>query len=377
MDRILDDRYTFAFLPAEGGPYQRQCYWEVLHTFLPPQTQPILAAIRVLPHSGIHQALYETLKGEKARSIPRELFYGTPETYLQVTSDDNHLIHRVEEILPDQTAAMSLEILEETEERLEEATGQVLADFGIENGLRQLGQPGGADEIERRFSDPTDVFHTLADVKSEDVGWVSLSYHIDAAVKNQIRESLQTGATRHALTLHTDIEDGIYAKLYSNLDYLAFVKRVLDAKGEYVSPVVRNFISFYLKCLEKKIQVHAQNTNTDSHVLRKKLETLLGNEKGAGHYTLNYHDVTLIGHLIGGELPRDERDPDSSHSSYKVDPDVDTGPLFFQEVEGTIPRFLIQKFAEHTFSVHHNIRSIQYIGEDEQNRPGFETPPPA
>ena len=76
-------------------------------------------------------------------------------------------------------------------------------------------------------------------------------------------------------------------------------------------------------------------------------------------------------------MPRDERDPDSSHSSYKVDPDVDTGPLFFQEVEGTIPRFLSQKFAEHNFSVHHNIRSIQYIGEDEQNRPGFETPPPA
>ncbi len=294
MTRILDDKYTFAFRPAEGGSYQRQCYWEVLHAFFP-HTQPaVLAAISTVPHSSIHQALYEHLKGESARSIPRELFGSTPSARLLVARDDNDLIQRVQEILPSQD--ISLDILDEIEQRLEEATGQALADFGIENGLRQLGQPGGAEEIERRFADPIDVFHTLADVSGEDVGWVALSYHVDAAVTKQIRETLESSSAKHALTLHGSIEESIYHRLYSNPDYLAFVKRVLDAKGGYVSPVVRNFLSFYLRCLKQKIRDHARNSDADASVLLKKLEISQDDHPMAGGPSQRSHHQTHTAH---------------------------------------------------------------------------------
>ena len=134
MNRILDDKYTFAFRIAEGGSYQRQCYWELLYAFFP-QSLPVVAATSVVPHSNIHQTLYESLKGEKTRSIPQELFETSSVSQLQIASDDNALIRHVEEILPDQSASLPLEILDATEARLEEATGQVLAEFGIENGL--------------------------------------------------------------------------------------------------------------------------------------------------------------------------------------------------------------------------------------------------
>jgi hypothetical protein len=254
----------------------------------------VLAAISTVPHSSIHQALYEHLKGESARSIPRELFGSTPSARLLVARDDNDLIQRVQEILPSQD--ISLDILDEIEQRLEEATGQALADFGIENGLRQLGQPGGAEEIERRFADPIDVFHTLADVSGEDVGWVALSYHVDAAVTKQIRETLESSSAKHALTLHGSIEESIYHRLYSNPDYLAFVKRVLDAKGGYVSPVVRNFLSFYLRCLKQKIRDHARNSDADASVLLKKLEISQDDHPMAGGPSQRSHHQTHTAH---------------------------------------------------------------------------------
>jgi hypothetical protein len=141
VKQILDDKYTFAFRPAEGGSYQRQCFWEVLYAFFP-QSLPVVAATSVVPHSSMHQALYESLKGKKARSIPQELFETSSVSQLQVASDDIDLIRRVEEILPDQSASLSLKLLDETEARLEEATGQVLADFGIETDFVNWGSLG-------------------------------------------------------------------------------------------------------------------------------------------------------------------------------------------------------------------------------------------
>jgi hypothetical protein len=192
---------------------------------------------------------------------------------------------------------------------------------------------------------------------------VNLSFRVDAALKEQIRKSLETDAPEGALARSPDLEFDVYRRLYSDPEYLAFVKRVLDAKGSYISPVVRDFLSFYARCLNIKLNEYARDEQIDPDTLRKRLEGILGREKGTSYYFLDYYELTILGHVRKGKLSADQRDPDSTGHSFKVDPRTDLQAIVVSEIEDDWQRFLVRKFVEHTFNIHHNIKSVQFIDE--------------
>jgi len=111
------------------------------------------------------------------------------------------------------------------------------------------------------------VFQTLIREESDDAALINLSVHVDAALKTQLRKIMQVPADEGAVIPHGDLEFDLSARLYSNPQYLAFVRRLIDAKGSYVSPVVRDFLSFYTRCLNAKFAEHAHNTHADPDVL--------------------------------------------------------------------------------------------------------------
>ena len=375
MQQTIDPRYTFFFVGSDvrSDPafpperrYSRQLYWDSLYAFSH-KDETILGAARVVPYSDVQYALYLALKRRDRNPISQQLL---PETshkpLLGAPKEDEStdLVARITEVLPDRPSSIPQDVIAESEKRLEEAISSAMMSYGLETGLDQFSDPGGVQSMERRFEDPADALHILADVKGEDVAWLNLSFQVDAAIKRQLRENLEANVSEDTLALYSDFEDDLSRKLYSNPKYLEFVKRVMDVKGGYLSPVVRDFLSFYSRCLSEKLSKYAQQEHVDPDIMSKRLESLLGSEKeDLQYYVRDHHDLTILGCVDRGHVPEDQDDPDRTGHSFKVDPDIDLGGIVLREITGKLQRFLIKTFVRYTFNEHHNIKSIQYVDE--------------
>ena len=365
----IDPRYTFFFVGADDRRYSQELYWEDLYAFTVRERR-ILVATRVVPHSSSQYALYEMLKSGTQSPILEKMLPEASElsTRKALESGDlDDIACSITDLVRNRSSSVPQDLLAKAEKEFEETVTKALVSQGIEQGLDVFSDPGGVQSLAERFADPTDVLHAIAGSGAVDAALIDLSFQVDAAVKERMRENLEAHISSEALIRHSDLEFDVYRRLYSNPRYLTFVKRIIDAPGSYVSPVVRDFLSFYAKCLNAKLSEHAREEQIDTEILQKRLEGVLGRVKNPSHYARNYHDLTILGYICDGEVALDENDPDSTDHSFKVDPDIDVGAITIEEIESTSNRLFARKFVEYVFNSHHTIKSIRFVADVERD----------
>ncbi len=362
-----DPRHTFFFVGEDGRRYSRELYWEDLYAFTI-KSRCVLVASRVVPYSSAHYALYEMLKFGTRSPVLEKLLLEVSEPSIRKALEGgtvSDITGSITNLLPDRSSSVPRDLLAKAEMEFEETVSKALVSQGIEQGLDVFSDPAGVQALADRFADPTDVLHAVAGSEGGDAALINLSFQVDTAVKEQMRRNLEADVSPEAIARQSDLAFDVNRRLYANPKYLAFVKRIMDAQGSYVSPVVRDFLSFYAKCLNAKLHEHAASESTDPDILQKRLEGVLGRVKNPSHYALNYHDLTILGYVNECDLLEDENDPDSTEHSFKIDPRVDVATITMNEVEGVSNRLLVKKLVEFVFNGHHNIKTIQFIADVE------------
>jgi len=351
MERIVDPKYRFAFSSKTGRAYYRKCYWENLYVFTY-GTDRALVATRVVPFTSLHEALYTAFKGQRGNTLTQHLL---PEVmqqpYLNVFNNKSQVqifADNISALVPEQNAELPEELTKKIEARIEETASRIMIRQGIEGGLGSFASGETTPFLAR--DEPDDPSRSIVREDDEDAALIQMSVQIDAAIKKHIRESGE-GAF------------DIAARLYTNPRYLGFVRRLINAKGSYTSPVVRDFLKFYARCFNIKISEHLRQSKDDPDILHQRIESLLGREKGGRYHYLNYHDLTILGRIVKGELEPDPDDPDKTTHCFKLSNTIDAQTLRLSEIHDPVQRFAIRKFVEHTFNARHNIKNIQYIDE--------------
>lgn len=359
MERIVDPKYRFAFSFRTGRPYYRKCYWEDLYVFTY-GTNRVLVATRVVPFTSLHEALYTAFKGQRGNTLTQHLLpEATQQPYLNLFKNESQVqifADNISALVPEQNAELPEELIEKTEAEIEEAASRIMIRQGIEGGLGSFGSDETTPFLAR--DEPEDPARSIVREDDEDAALIQMSVQIDAAIKAQMRES-------------TALSFDIAARLYTNPRYLGFVRRLINAKGGYTSPVVRDFLKFYAQCFNIKISEHLRQSKDDPDILRQRIESLLGREKGGRYHYLNYHDLTILGGVVKGELEPDPDDPDKTTHCFKLANTIDSQTLRLSEIHDPVQRFAIRKFVEHTFNARHNIKNIRYIDEITQRKIPF------
>lgn len=351
MERIVDPKYRFAFSFKAGRPYYRKCYWENLYVFTY-RTDRVLVATRVVPFTSLHEALYTAFKGQRGNTLTQHLLpEAIQQPYLNVFKNESQVqifADNISALVPEQNAELPEELIEKTETEIEEAASRIMIRQGIEGGLGSFASDETTPFLAR--DEPEDPTRSIVREDDEDAALIQMSVQIDAAIKTQMRES-------------TTPSFDIAARLYTNPRYLGFVRRLINAKGGYTSPVVRDFLKFYARCFNIKISEHLRQSKDDPDILRQRIESLLGREKGGRYHYLNYHDLTILGRVVKGELEPDPDDPDKTTHCFKLSNTIDSQTLRLSEIHDPVQRFAIRKFVEHAFNARHNIKNIRYIHE--------------
>lgn len=359
MQRAIDPTQAFEFVSPTGHTYTHTCYWEHLYAFKY-GNERILVADRIVPHTNMHETLYQAFKGKQGDTLSHRLLPETMQTPLLNVAQDGAALQpfaeSVSALIPTHNQTLPADMLQKTEELLEETASQALIERGIAGGLGSFDTGDGTSFLSDE-APPTDVLSSISEMNTEDAKLVNLSVQVDAAIKKQMRDLMKDDA----LVLHGDPEFDLSARLYTNPRYLAFVRRLLNAKGSYASPVVRDFLSFYSRCLNIKLNAHARETHTNPDTLKKRLESSLGREKTGSHHAFDYHELTILGYIVKGDLQPADDDPDKTDYSFKIDAQTDRQTLQLREIHEN--RFIIQKFVHHTFNSHHNVQKVLYIDE--------------
>ena len=354
MERIVDPKYRFAFSFRTDRPYYRKCYWENLYLFTY-GTDRVLAATRVVPFTSLHEALYTAFKGQQGNTLTQHLLpEAIQQPYLNVFNNKSQVqifADNISALVPEQNTELPEELIKKTEAEIEEAASRIMIRQGIEGGLGSFASGETAPFLAR--DEPEGPTRSIVREDDEDAALIQMSVQIDAAIKTHIRES--TALTRGSFD--------IAARLYTNPRYLGFVRRLINAKGSYTSPIVRDFLKFYAQCFNIKISEHLRQSKDDPDILRQRIESLLGREKGGHYHYLNYHDLTILGRVVKGKLEPDPDDPDKTTHCFKLSNTIDAQTLRLSEIHDPVQRFAIRKFVEHTFNARHNIKNIQYIDE--------------
>ena len=365
MNHAFEPDQQFTFVTPSQGTYTLACYWDHLYAFTYGQKH-MLVAERVVPHTNLYESLYHAFKGHQGDTLSHRLIPEITQTpLLNVAKEGQSLqpfIESVTALIPIQDQTLPEEWLQKTETILEETATQTLIERGISGGLGSFDTNDTTSFLSDNVA-PNDVLSAISHTNREDVLLINLSVQVDAALKKQMRDIMKDDT----LQRYGDPEFDLSARLYNNPKYLAFVRRVLKAKGSYVSPVVRDFLSFYSRCLNIKLNTHARETHTDIDTLKKRLESTLGHEKGNAHHAFDYHELTILGYVVKGNLLPDPQDPDQTDYSFKIDPNQNIQTIHLREI--TENRFLIQKFVHHTFNTHHNVRNVNYIDEASAPKP--------
>lgn len=356
-DQAIDPRHRFSIRDDSGRATHVRVYWEELHAFTF-RDRTVLAATRVVPHSSRQYALYEALKSSGDT--------GGASTAEDGSAED--LILRVSDALASFDVAGSQD--HDFGVEAESVVSSVLVQRGLSSGLETFSDPSQVAALDDRFVAPGDVLHALAESEGADAGLVNLSFHVDRALKSYVVEEFGKTQSTGSLVRGSDLEDGLLARLYANPNYMGFVKRLMKARGGYISPVVRDFLSFYARQLDRGLDQLAERDGLDREALSHEVEGVLGRSRGDSHHYLNYHDVTILGYVDGEALRTDAADPDRSGLSRKLDGDLDIQALEIQKIEPGPIRTIIRKMIEYDFNTRHNVKSIQFCDEN-RHQEGF------
>jgi hypothetical protein len=373
MNREIDTRYLFHFLRPDGRRHTHQAYWEDLYLFTPGR-RPLLGGVRVVPHHDLAFALYLALRDKGGNTpIHRELLP-------QLAADPEKtggLVASVADLIPrdDTSTSLPAEVLRKGEELLEGAVDQLMADYAVETIAESGSLPNDVEAVGAslrktagRLSADTAGLGGLVYLSAEDVGLIHLSHLANRAIQEQLDRAgreLHSRQGEHALALREDLEFEMAKKLYTDPRYLEFVHQVMNARGGFISPLVRHFITFYCRCLREQIDALSQRDGAPPPFWEERLEAAVGRAEASAGQFLPYREVTLLGYLHAGDPRPDPEDPDPTRTSFKIDPGTRVEDLLLEEIDSAINRALAKRTAR--ASLRYNIERVRFADEPRKN----------
>lgn len=281
-------------------------------------------------------------------------------------TDGPDFISSVTELIHYRAASPPAKVIADAGEGLAEAFEQVMVARGTQATTAYVPDVIGDLSGEEAFEGRTFGLGALADLSEEDIRWFSLSCRVQALVEEQLHDAV--GAARDetkedALVLGRGLEDDFYTRLYANPKYLEFVKRVMDAKGGYASPLVNHFVSFYAKSLNRRIRESIRDEQAETDFLKERVEGVLGKEEAGSLHVLPAYAITILGHVEKGDLPMNGEDPEKTGKSYQVDPGIDPGNILLREITEGVSRIYTKGFIWYVFGRNHCARSITFVAD--------------
>jgi hypothetical protein len=316
----------------------------------------------VVPHNGLFFATYLALRKQNQEPMHKKLL---AEMGVK-TQPGTNLVESFAEIVPYQSPHLPVEVAEKVEEMLDAVMERALAEYGTQAGSNALAVSTADHSLsEKKYSVSMEGLGGLADLTGEDVGWVHLSNMAYRTLQQQAdamrRES---GFSENLPALQADLEYEISRRLYGNPQFLAFVRQVMEARGGFVSPLVRHFTAFYLRCLKEKVHEWEREEGVDTAFWEERLASVIGQAEAKATYTLPHHELVVLGEVVEGEVEMDREDPDSTRRSFRLDVESLRHGIVLCEVRSKTRRIFLKGYVKRHFR--HHVKRVCFMDEVEQ-----------
>lgn len=313
----------------------------------------LAVAARVVPNNGPLFATYLALRHRQQAPLHQELLADVGGQ----TRTGTDLLDSLVEIMPYRSRDLPVEVQKSVDDMLDEVLEQALVQADA-FGRGDPTAPGRED----RFAVATGGLGGLADLTAEDVGWVYLSnMAYRALVQRADALTVRQDASRYLPALQADIECEISRRLYGDRRFLDFIRQALKARGSFVSPMVRHFTAFYVRCIKEKIQEQATERGVDARFWEERLASLIGRAEARATNTLPKQELVVLGQVVQGELPMDPEDPDLMPRAFRVDAASPRHGLLLSQVQAGMARIPLKAFVKWHFR--HLVKRVCFVDD--------------
>ena len=352
--------HTLSFVGASGLGYTRTVYADKLYVFSTPKGQ-LLTSMRYVPFNDLLFATYMALR------ITRDEEDDTP-ALPSFVEETQSLQLRNDGVIPFAETALSLpqEIEQKAHDLIASTYQKVVADPTLGGSL------GPAPDLTRmdqalgdRFTTPTDHLSFATGLDGRDVGWITVGDSLFHEI-NQVAKDLHGRGGELLPVAGGDAEYEFSKRLYGDPGLLKVVKRVLQSKGGFVSPLVRHFVLFYLKWTKEQLQT----TGEEHPFWQQRLESTIGRAEAQSGGFLPYQAITILGFVRHGIIDHSADDPDCTNRRFHVDPTYSLDDVVLEEVTDHILRAFLKGFVKVIYP--YNIKQVQFVDELEDEESLFE-----
>ena len=351
--------HTLSFVGASGLGYTRTVYADKLYVFSPHKGQ-LLTSMRYVPFNDLLFAAYMALRAtrDEEDDTPALPSFVEETQSLQLRNDG---------VIPFAETALSLppEIEQKAHDLIASTYQKVVADATLGGSL------GPAPDLTRmdqalgdRFATPVDHLSFATGLDSRDVGWITVGNSLFHEI-NQAAKDMHGRGGELLPVAGGDAEYEFSKRLYGDPRLLKVVKRVLQSKGGFVSPLVRHFVLFYLKWTKEQLQ-----TSGEDPFWQQRLESTIGRAEAQSGGFLPYQAITLLGFVRHGDIVHSADDPDCTNRRFHVDPTYPLDDVVLEEVTDHVLRTLLKGFVKAIYP--YNIKQVQFVDELEHEESLFE-----
>ena len=346
--------HALSFVGANGLGYTRTVYADKLYVFSTHKGQ-LLTSTRYVPFNDLLFATYMALR------VTRDEEDDTPAlpSFVEETQD---LQLRDDGIIPFAETALSLppKIEQKAHDLIASTYQKVVADATLGGSL------GPAPDLTRmdqalgdRFATPMDLLSFVTGLDGRDVGWITVGNSLFHEI-NQVAKDLHGRGGEFLPVAGGDAEYEFSKRLYGDPRLLKVVKRVLQSKGGFVSPLVRHFVLFYLKWTKEQLQ-----TGGEYPFWQQRLESTIGRAEAKSGGFLPYQAITILGFVRHGIIDHSADDPDCTNRRFHVDPTYPLDDVVLEEVTDNVLRAFLKGFVKVIYP--YNIKQVQFVDELEHD----------
>jgi hypothetical protein len=175
--------------------------------------------------------------------------------------------------------------------------------------------------------------------------------------KNIIEKNLAMPGNKYTLVSPEKL-DRIFMQLYSNPQLLKVIEQIIRAAGGYVSALVSSYMAFLYDVLKERGLTELGIKKEGDDFWELKLDSIIGDLEAKAQKTLPFYEVTVLGKVIEGSLPRNKKDPEKSDWCYQVDPGIDLGKVLLQPISGKLEKLPLSMFIRTALT--HQIKELKY-----------------
>jgi hypothetical protein len=157
------------------------------------------------------------------------------------------------------------------------------------------------------------------------------------------------------------VREDTWQRLCGDGKLVQLVKAQIDARGGFVSPLVKSFLRFCYGWVVKKARELSEKGRFDREFAHERLQNVIGRAEADHLRVLPYHEIVMLGRVVRGELSPNPDDPERTAGSFQVDPATDLSRIVLREVRGRLQRTRLNAAARASFR--ENIKRIRYVDE--------------